>query len=215
MNWLDEMESCFLTCHCAPNDMVQFASTKFKSNALQWWKSIRATRGLSGTTSLTWEEFKELMSEKFFSTLQLRILESEFLQLEQGSMTVEKYVEIFIEKSRFVEHQVNTEMRKVNLFVDGLNRELRRLVGMSKPTTFQDAVELATLAEKDSYVPDASKKRKINQTGPGKFKRTQVFGGKSGELTACATCGRNHPGECRFGKGVCFTYGKPGHMSKE
>ncbi|XP_024965993.1 uncharacterized protein LOC112506204 [Cynara cardunculus var. scolymus] len=68
-------------------------------------------------------------------------------------------------------------MRKVNRFVDGLKRELRRLVGMSKPTTFQDAVELATLAEKDSYVLDASKKR--------------------------------------YGKRVCFTCGKPEHMSKE
>ncbi|XP_024974770.1 DNA-binding protein HEXBP-like [Cynara cardunculus var. scolymus] len=106
-------------------------------------------------------------------------------------------------------------MRKVNRFVDGLKRELRRLVGMSKPTTFQDAVELATLAEKDSYVPDASKKRKINQAGTEKFKRTQVVGGKSGAITACATCGRNHPGECRYGKGVCFTCGKPWHMSRE
>ncbi|XP_024964467.1 uncharacterized protein LOC112504752 [Cynara cardunculus var. scolymus] len=86
---------------------------------------------------------------------------------------------------------------------------------MSKPTTFQDAVELVTLAEKDNYVPDTSKKRRINQASPGKFNRIQVLGGESGAITACATCGRNHSGECRYGKGVCFTCEKPGHMSKE
>lgn len=218
MNWLDEMESCFLTCHCAPSDMSQFASTMFKSNALHWWKSVRATRGLANTTSLSWDEFKGLMSERYFSPLQMRILESEFLRLEQGSMTVEKYVETFIEKSRFAEHQVDTEKRKVDRFVDGLRRDLRRLVGMSKPKTFQEAVELATLAEKDSYVPDVPNKkvkRKDTNVDLNECKKVRVSEEKISTSIGCATCGKPHHGECRYGKGVCFSCGKSGHMSKE
>ncbi|XP_024965930.1 uncharacterized protein LOC112506135 [Cynara cardunculus var. scolymus] len=216
MNWLDEIESCFLTCHCASSDMAQFASTMFKSNTLHWWKSIRATRGLANTTSLSWDEFKGLTSERYFSPLQMRILESEFLRLEQESMTVEKYVETCIEKSRFVEHQVVPEKRKVDRFVDGLKRDIRRLVGMSKPKTFQETVELATLAEKDSYVPYAFNKiLKKKAVNVNEFKKTRVSEENIRTSTACVTCGKFHHGECRYGKGVCYSCGQPGHMSKE
>ncbi|XP_024974899.1 uncharacterized protein LOC112513008 [Cynara cardunculus var. scolymus] len=198
MNWLDEIESCFLTCHCAPSDMAQFASTMFKSNALHWWKSVRATRGLANTASLSWDEFKGLMIERYSSPLQMRILESEFLRLEQESMTVEKYVETFIEKSRFAEHQVGPEKRKVDQFVDGLKRDIRRFVGMSKPKTFQEAVELATLAEKDSYVPDASNK---------------ILKRKAVNVNDCGKPGHMSK-ECKT-RFTCYSCGTVGHRSNE
>ncbi|KZV54171.1 hypothetical protein F511_36105 [Dorcoceras hygrometricum] len=37
----------------------------------------------------------------------------------------------------------------------------------------------------------------------------------SGTRPPCPTCKKNHSGQCLFGQRVCYTCGKPGHMSRE
>ncbi|XP_024992443.1 zinc finger protein GIS2-like [Cynara cardunculus var. scolymus] len=87
---------------------------------------------------------------------------------------------------------------------------------MSKPKTFQEAVELVTLAEKDSYVPDASNKiLKRKAVNVNESKKIRVSEENIRTSTACVTCGKFHHGECMYGKRVCFSCGQPGHMSKE
>ena len=52
-------------------------------------------------------------------------LESEFQRLEQGSLSVQEYVNKFLENARFVSYQVATEQRKVDRFKDGLRIEIK------------------------------------------------------------------------------------------
>ena len=49
----------------------------------------------------------------------------EFLELNQGTMTVMEYVTKFIELARFDDDYVATDMAKVRKFVDGLKLSIR------------------------------------------------------------------------------------------
>ncbi|TYJ97663.1 gag protease polyprotein [Cucumis melo var. makuwa] len=65
-----------------------------------WWET--AERMLGGDVSkITWEQFKESFYAKFFSTNVKHAKQQEFLNLEQGDMTVEQYDAEFDMLSRF------------------------------------------------------------------------------------------------------------------
>ncbi|KAJ9539320.1 hypothetical protein OSB04_032053 [Centaurea solstitialis] len=216
MNWLDDMESCFQTCQCAPTQQVRFASTKLKLNALHWWKTIQSMKGIAETAAMPWEEFKDLIYKRYCSNTLMKIMEEDFVKLEQGSKSVEDYVETFIEKSRFATYLVATETRKVNRFLLGLRKDLRRFVNMSQPKTFQEVVELAILAEKDCYIPNNSKvgeRRKFEGRNFGsRFKKPRNEGIRTFNIPNCPKCHKHHNGECMMGTKVCYQCGQPGHI---
>ena len=64
---------------------VLLATYMFESEAEQWWRDQQQTRD---TSSLIWEDFKELFFEKYFSHTERERKAREFGELQQGSMTV-------------------------------------------------------------------------------------------------------------------------------
>ena len=69
---------------------------------------------------MTWEEFRELFMGKFFPASIRHAKSWEFLELEQGTMTMLEYVAKFTELARFADDYVATYMAKVRKFEDGL-----------------------------------------------------------------------------------------------
>ncbi|KAA0037241.1 ty3-gypsy retrotransposon protein [Cucumis melo var. makuwa] len=81
---------------------------------ITWWETVE--RMLGGDVSkITWEQFKESFYAKFFSTNVKYAKQQEFLNLEQGDMTVEQ----------------------------GLRPDLQDIVRALRPTTHADALRLA------------------------------------------------------------------------
>ncbi|XP_038888081.1 uncharacterized protein LOC120077997 [Benincasa hispida] len=68
----------------------------------------------------TWDQFKELFYEKYFSAHVRYNKQAEFMNLKQGTMIVEEYEEKFDRLSYFASDLVSTEAKKVERFVQGL-----------------------------------------------------------------------------------------------
>jgi hypothetical protein len=55
----------------------------------------------------------------------LKLKKKEFLDLNQGSMTVKEYLNQFIQLSRYAINNVNTDEKKQDTFLKGLNGEIQ------------------------------------------------------------------------------------------
>ncbi|TYK29167.1 putative polyprotein [Cucumis melo var. makuwa] len=99
---------------------------------------------LSGDVNkITWEQFKESFNSKFFSANLRYAKQQEFLNLEQGNMTMEQYDVDFDMLSRFAPDVLRDEAGRTNKFVRGLRLDLQGIVRPFRPTIHVDALCLA------------------------------------------------------------------------
>ncbi|KAA0064152.1 gag-protease polyprotein [Cucumis melo var. makuwa] len=192
---------------------------------------------LGGDVSkITWEQFKESFYAKFFSANVKYAKQQEFLNLEQGDMTVEQYEAEIDMLSRFASDVVNDEEARTEKFVRGFRLDLQGIVRALRPTTHVDALRLAldlSLHERADSSKAAGResalgqKRKVelqpdltpqqNLRSGGVFQwhhRELAAAGRTlRELPVRPSCGRGHGGRCLVGSGVCFRCRQPGHTA--
>ncbi|KAA0048134.1 ty3-gypsy retrotransposon protein [Cucumis melo var. makuwa] len=233
--WLTSIETIFRYMKCPEDQKVQCAVFFLEDKGTAWWETVE--RMLGGDVSkITWEQFKENFYAKFFSANVKHAKLQEFLNLEQGDMTVEQYDAEFDMLSRFAPDVVRDEAARTEKFVRGLRLDLQGIVRALRPSTHADALRIAldlSLHER----ADSSKavgresalgqKRKV-ETQPdvilhrtlrlrGVFQRHRrelaAAGRTLRELPACTTCGRVHGGRCLAGSGVCFRCRQPKHTA--
>ncbi|TYK30720.1 gag protease polyprotein [Cucumis melo var. makuwa] len=160
----------------------------------------------------------------------------EFLNLEQGDMTVEQYDTKFDMLSRFAPEMIATEAARADKFVRGLLLDIQGLVRAFQPTTHADALRLAVdlnLQKRANSSKVAGRgstsgqKRKAEQQPipvsqrnfrpGGEFRRFQQKPFEAGEAARgkplCATCGKHHLGRCLFGTRTCFKCRQEGHTA--
>ncbi|KAA0058809.1 ty3-gypsy retrotransposon protein [Cucumis melo var. makuwa] len=183
---------------------------------------------LGGDVSqITWQQFKECFYAKFFSASLRDAKRQEFLNLEQGDMTVEQYDAEFDMLSRFAPEMIATEAARADKFVRGLRLDIQGLVRAFRPATHADALRLAvdlSLQERANSSKTAGRgstsgqKRKAEQQpvlvpqrnfrSGGEFRRFQQKPFEAGEAARgkplCTTCGKHHLGRCLFGTRTCF-----------
>ncbi|XP_024990628.1 uncharacterized protein LOC112524916 [Cynara cardunculus var. scolymus] len=217
------MQSCFKICRCAGDQKVTYVATTFVDYALHWWECECAIRGNEDIVAMTWEQMKKTMMDKYCSQTEVNKLESEFLRLKQGSLSVQEYVNDFLEKARFASYQMATEERKIGRFKDGLRIEIKWYIDMTKPTTFVQAVEMAKVAKennaRENYDRRDAKRKWEGSNRPDKKPKWTSTTAKtrSEELTIprCNKCNKRHRGECRAGSLTCYKCDKPWHTARE
>ena len=157
---------------------------------------------------------------KYFQDTARHMKAQEFLELNQGVMTVMDYVARFIELARFVDDYVATDMAKVRRFENGLKLSIRaRIVGLHLQD-MDSIVGIALTIEKEiedaRSTRDASvsskKKKSQSSSSLGKRQRASTSGGLQS---------RGHPGQGQMrvagqaGQMVCYYCQQPGHMRRD
>ncbi|KAL0560548.1 hypothetical protein IC582_000953 [Cucumis melo] len=233
--WLTSIETIFRYMKCPEDQKVQCAVFFLEDRGTAWWET--AERMLGGDVSkITWEQFKENFYAKFFSANVKHAKLQEFLNLEQGDMTVEQYDAEFDMLSRFAPDMVRDEAARTEKFVRGLRLDIQGIVRALRPATHADALRIAldlSLPEradsskaagrgsalgqkrKVETQPDVAPQRTLRSGGVFQRHRRELAaaGRTLRELPACTTCGRVHGGRCLAGSGVCFRCRQPGHTA--
>jgi hypothetical protein len=106
---------------------------------------------------VTWDKFKLAFCEHYIPEGVLHMKQEEFMKLKQGGDTVMQYLNKFNHLSQYVIDQVNTDLKKRNCFVRGLNDRLQRKMATCLDLSYSRVVSTA-LAVAAKYV------------GPGKSK---------------------------------------------
>ena len=121
-DWLRVIQRKLDTIHCEGRDRVLLASHQLTGSALAWWENYCVAADDAAT--ITWEEFTDEFRRYHIPEGTMRLKADEFRNLKQGTKTVNEYIHQFIELSRYAPEEVNTDMKKQNLFKKGLNAEL-------------------------------------------------------------------------------------------
>ena len=106
---------------------------------------------------MTWGEFRELFTCKFFPASTTYAKAREFLDLKQGSMTVLEYKAKFTDLAHFGDDYVAIDMAKVRKFEDGLKLSIRgKIVGFllrDMDSMFRTAMAIERVIECDAPKP--------------------------------------------------------------
>ncbi|KAL0536475.1 hypothetical protein IC582_025424 [Cucumis melo] len=195
--WLSSLETIFRYMKCPEDQKVQCAVFMLTDRGTAWWETTE--RMLGGDVSqITWQQFKESFYAKFFSASLRDAKRQEFLNLEQGDMTVEQYDAEFEMLSRFAPEMIATEAARADKFVRGLRLDIQGLVRAFRPATHADALRLAV---------DLSLQERANSS------KTAGRGEAARGKPLCTTCGKHHLGRCLFGTRTCFKCRQEGHTT--
>jgi hypothetical protein len=96
---------------------------------------------------ITWEEFKVAFCEHYIPEGVLHMKQEEFMKLKQGGDTVNQYLNKFNHLSQYAIDQVNTDLKKKNCFMRGLNDRLQRKMATCIDLTYGRAVSIALAVE--------------------------------------------------------------------
>ncbi|KAL0546363.1 hypothetical protein IC582_016271 [Cucumis melo] len=198
--WLSSLETIFRYMKCPEDQKVQCAIFMLTDRGTAWWETTE--RMLGGDVSqITWQQFKESFYAKFFFASLRDAKRQEFLNLEQGDMTVEQYDAEFDMLSRFAPEMIATEAARADKFVRGLRLDIQGSTSGQKRKAEQQPVP----------VPQR------NFRSGGEFRRFQQKPFEAEEAARrkplCTTCGKHHLGRCLFGTRTCFKCRQEGHTA--
>ncbi|XP_038975746.1 uncharacterized protein LOC120106766 [Phoenix dactylifera] len=230
--WIDEMEKAFRAIECTDEEKVKFATYRLHDRAHHWWMSVERTLAPE-QEALTWQRFRTAFYSKYFPSSRLRELEREFLNLSQGTMTVDEYEAEFDRLAQFAPTLVIDAESRMRRFEEGLKPHLRRGLAVVHSTNYVDLVDRAKNMKiiwkeiHDSKDRIQKKRSRDDDTHSGQnSSRTAKSRNRSGQSekqgsygetiqqgqSKCEACGGAYKTElCRQLSGACFRCGQQGH----
>jgi hypothetical protein len=117
--WIRVIEQKFGLVHCTETQKLLFAAQQLRGPASSWWANFVAVQ--PARHKVTWDEFKLAFCEHYVLEGVLHMKQEEFIRLKQGGDTVMEYINKFYHLSQYAIDQVNTDLKKKNCFMRGLN----------------------------------------------------------------------------------------------
>ncbi|XP_073279525.1 uncharacterized protein [Primulina huaijiensis] len=165
MEWVKAVEAIFDYLNFDDKDRVSCAVFLLTKTARIRWEATKVTINVE---TLKRNEFKDLFYDKYFpSDVKARKVK-EFLELKQGTMSMNDYILKFEEGCLFVPFIASNDKDRAEHFMWGLRAEIRRDVRMSKANSYKEIVEKALMAEYDEKEIDKERqfrRQKFVQTG--------------------------------------------------
>ena len=151
-------------------------------NVTFWWESVK--RRYADPSTITWQMFRSAFDEKFYPVAYRNMKMEEFLQLDQGNMTVLEYEKKFIELSKYCTPLVADEKKKSQLFTCGLMPAIWDIVMAQRLSSYGDLVMSASLVENSQMMVRGRsdpRRRPYDSGGPsqGSSKRGSYSSGSS------------------------------------
>ncbi|XP_073121645.1 uncharacterized protein [Henckelia pumila] len=134
------LEAIFRYIELGDGDRVRCMTFLLKDDAALWFEGVEKTVDV---TTLTWEAFKTLFYEKYYTAEVRAQLKKEFMSLWQGDLTVSEFVRKFERGCHFVPLIGNDEAEKLQIFVACMRPTIRRDVMMAEPMDYAAAIRKA------------------------------------------------------------------------
>jgi hypothetical protein len=159
-DWLKKIEKKLQVVQCNNREKVLFASHQLVGPAADWWDAY--VEAHEEPKSINWQEFKNCFRSHHVP-LRVKKLKKEFEDLKQGSMSVSEYVTCFTQLSRYAPDNMDTNEKKQDCFLNGLNDGLGYELEARDFVNFQDMVDKALVLENRRGI--MKRKRKMQHTG--------------------------------------------------
>jgi hypothetical protein len=131
--------------HCSDCEKVLLASHQLSGPTADWWDAYAEAHEES--ESIKWPEFRVAFRTHHVPQGVIKLKKKEFQDLKQGSMSVNEYVTKFTQLSRYAPHEVDTDEKKQECFLNGLNDGLAYALEARDFENFQGMVNKALVLE--------------------------------------------------------------------
>jgi hypothetical protein len=95
----------------------------------------------------------------------MKLKKKEFTDLKQGDMTVNEYLNSFIQLSSYTPDDINTNEKKQDMFLNGLNDDIQFQLLNTDYKDFQHVVDRAIVIENKIKEMEKDGKRKVSFHG--------------------------------------------------
>jgi hypothetical protein len=115
--------------------------------------------------SIMWNEFKARFRNHYVPHGTIKLKKKEFTNLRQGSMTVNEYLNSFIQLSRYATKGINTDKKKQDMFLEGLNDDIQFQLLNTDYVDFQHMIDRPIVIESKLREMEKDGKRKMSFCG--------------------------------------------------
>nr|XP_043639069.1 uncharacterized protein LOC122610141 [Erigeron canadensis] len=225
---------------CGPQDFngkggasrVRYTGGSFTDDALSWWNTLLGARDRIATLETPWDQFKEMMKNRFCPLNEMQKIEQEFWHHTMVGSGHAEYTSKFQELARLVPDLVTYESKLIERYIYGLIPQIRNTMTGIPSYSIEEAIRRTSAMTDDlvragALARSGEKKRDFGETNKRRDFRTdkrtrvgKVFGAVEpgqrayvGQSLLCATCTYHHPAAmpCRF----CQNCQKFGHLVKD
>jgi hypothetical protein len=91
----------------------------------------------------------------------MKLKRKEFTDLKQGDMTVNEYLNSFVRLSRYAPDDINTDEKKQDMFLNGLNNDIQFQLINTDYADFQHMVDKVIVIENKIKEMEKDGKRKV------------------------------------------------------
>ena len=194
--WRSRLTRNFSSTRCPEEYKKDIAVHFLEGDAHNW--SLALYKRTNGSIE-RFSDFEVEFNHKYFPAEAWDRLESQFLDLTQGRMTVRDYEEKFNRFRRYVGKELEDEMVQVRRFVRGLRVELRTYCSVGIYHTVSEIVEKMAMVE--TNLADEAKLKSRSHTassGTGSDRKRKRDSAEEGRTSSgrpeCSKCGRGHGG---------------------
>jgi hypothetical protein len=159
-DWLKGVEKKLVIIQCTNHEKVLFAAYQLYGTAANWWETC--CNAHVNVDTITWNEFKARFRTHYVPHGTMKLKKKEFADLKQGGMTVNEYLNSFIQLSRYAPDNINTDEKKQDMFLNGLNDDIQFQLLNTDYADFQHMVDKAIVIENKIKEMEKDGKRKVS-----------------------------------------------------
>jgi hypothetical protein len=162
-DWLKGVEKKLVITQCTDREKVLSPAHQLFGTAANWWEMYCNTH--VNVDTITWNEFKAHFHIHYVPRGTMKLKKKEFADLKHGGMTVNEYLNSFIQLSRYAPDDINTNEKKQDMFLNGLNDDIQFQLLNTGYTDFQHMVDKAIVIENKVKEMEKDGKRKVSFHG--------------------------------------------------
>jgi hypothetical protein len=144
-DWLKSIEKKLQVVQYNNCEKVLLVSHQLSGHAADWWDAY--VEAHEEPKSMNWPEFRAAFRAHHVPQVVIKLKKKEFQDLKQGSMSVNEYVTKFTQLSHYAPHEVDTDEKKHECFLNGLNDGLAYALEAQDFENFQGMVNKALVLE--------------------------------------------------------------------
>jgi hypothetical protein len=158
-DWLKGVEKKLVITQCMDHEKVLFAVHQLFGTAANWWETYCNTH--TDVDSIMWNEFKAHFCNYYVPHDTMKLKKKEFTNLRQDNMTVNEYHNSFIQLSRYATEDIDTDEKKQDMLLEGLNDDIQFQLLNIDYADFQHMVDKAIVIESKLKEMEKDGKRKM------------------------------------------------------
>jgi hypothetical protein len=140
--WLLGLKKYFRVHDFSENLKARVATFNLNRKASIWWEDLKNMKGVR-EEDLSWKRFEKYFQKKYLSERYFNEKAKEFYELKLGQLTMEEYVNKFLNLLRYVPY-IKAEKAKAQRFISGLPKEYGNRIEFDELKTLEDTIQKAT-----------------------------------------------------------------------